>query len=288
MRKHNYSLILTWILITVLFFTLIWLIIKQKKEQFYTKNPDIKTNNISFPDENPNLNNNIIISESWSNNIDTINSWDLIENERINNQKLEEKKIIDTINSAWETWKLESCDEIKNENDKTKCIDNSYAAKSSISNDPLICKDISSIENQNNCFDNYYNNNALKSQDYNLCKKIINIDLKNNCNYLIIISKIESPDNKQWIEICNVLTWENKTYCQNKFTTNNDWKILQKAISSLDLKSCGNINSLSLKIKCKDIINFKLAINIKDLKSCSKINDELLKSQCNEILLKLK
>ena len=273
MKIHTYSLILTGISIIILSLILFLLIGKQNSKNQNSK-PSVITNNIvSLPKLD----------------IKSLNlTWNLIEKEKNYNTKLEEKKIIDTINSAWESWKKDFCNDIKNETNKIKCIDNSYAAKSSIDNNPDLCSKILDIDQKIRCLDNYYNENALKSKDYNLCKNILNSNLKNSCNYSIIISKIESPDFKQWIEICNILSWESKNYCQNKITTDIDGKILQNAINTLDLKSCDKINFIALKIKCKDIINFKLAISTKDLNKCIKISDSLLKSQCNETLIKIK
>lgn len=293
MRKHNYSLILTWILIIVLSLILVSLIAKQKNDKLQKKTTSTITNNITFPPNNPILNNNTITfswdltSESWSINLIKTNSWDLFEKEKIDIQKLEEKKIIDATNLAWETWDNAGCNDIKSVTEKTKCIDNSYSAKASKENNPDICNKISDYEQKTNCIDNYYNWKALKMLDYNLCKKITSISLKDSCNYSIIISIIESPDFKQWVEICDILTWENKIYCQNKIWEDNDWKILQISIDSLDIKSCDMINSESVKIKCLDIINFKLAISTKDINNCSKISNVTLKSQCNETLIKI-
>lgn len=276
MRNHKYSLILTGITIIILSLILVILIVELNYPTHNIKSWIISNQEVSQKEE--------YNSEKITLNL----SWNLIEKETVNNQKLEEKIILDTINSVWETWEKESCDNIKSEIDKNKCIDNSYSAKANIDNNPDICNKINNNEQNINCVDNYYNLNALKLLDFTLCNKITNSTLKNSCNYSIVITKIESPDFKEWIEICNILNWENKTFCQDKIKNNDDWEILKKAIDTLDLKSCNTIKTDNLKNKCLDVINFKLAISNKNNSLCWKINDEKLKSQCYDTLIKIK
>jgi hypothetical protein len=60
--------------------------------------------------------------------------------------------------------------------------------------------------------------------------------------------------------------------------------LLQKAVNATDIKLCDNIIMDTEKNKCKDVINFKIAVSTKDTNTCSNINEEALKTQCNNTL----
>jgi len=313
MRKYNYSMQFTWIIIIILTFILIWLIINKSKNKLPSKESITINNNIVFPVEKPKLDykeinfswdlieeDDILIDDINSNSWDLFkekentiienvssDSLELIKKEEDNKKNLEEKKVIEIINTAWETWKSDLCNDIMNETEKTKCLDNSYATKSSIEKNVDLCYKISDIELKNSCLDNYYNNTALKASDYNICSKIINTNLRDNCNYSIILNKIESRDLNKWIKICDILNWEYKTYCKEKYTSQKDWELLQKAINANDIKLCDNITMDTEKNKCEDVINLKIALSTKDINKCLEINEDILKSQCNDTLVNI-
>jgi hypothetical protein len=244
--------------------------------------------NVVFPTEEPIINDEEK-SSTWDlDKIEDIEKIEIKNTEIKLEEQIKQKEIeIISLNRAGETGKKELCDDITDPDLKTKCIDNSYAAKASIDNNPDICTKISDLDWKNKCLDNYYYNNALKTQDYNLCKKIIDTNLKEKCISSIIFQKIETPDFKWWIEICDILNWDNKIYCQNKFQKENDWETLQKAVNTLDIKLCNYIIDSVLKNKCMDVINFKIALNTKDINKCTLITDTDLKNKCSETLIKI-
>jgi hypothetical protein len=289
MKKNYYWLLLAIIALGLL---LIILIYKYQSEKSDINIPMQTPTNIVFPTEQPIVesNNETLTWDLLDNKVIDDNkslSWNIIQDQVIDkNEELKKEIIInDVINLAGETGKKESCDDILlNQEQKIKCIDNSYAAKASLENNPDLCSKITDIEWKNKCLDNYYNENALKLQDYKLCKKIINTSLNENCISSIIFQKIESPDFKWWIEICNELNKDNKINCESKFYTQNDAEVLQNAVNSLDINSCSNILNIELKTKCQDVINLKIALNLKDINKCYLITEWDLKTKCTTTL----
>lgn len=280
MKKNIYTLIISLLIISILVYVLFWLTSQKDKINPITNNNSITQipNNVVYPSEQ-------LIIDTWS-----VSSPE-VDNQQIDNdiKKAEEKKtleikILNTINNVWQSWNQDSCEDINEENEKIKCLNNSYAVKASIDNNPALCSKIVDSDWQDRCLNNYYNENAIKSSNYNLCTKITDEILKENCNSNVIFQKIESPDFNWWIEICDVLNWENKSICQSKFNKQSDWEILQYAVNNLDIKSCEKISDSNFKYKCQNVINFKIAINAKDLNKCSLIIDDILKTKCISVL----
>ncbi len=286
MKKNNYLLLMLLVVVFALVFIFVF-------KNWYKEKWDIKDNsiplwtpsNVVFPTEEPIIDNQEN-SATWTNDeVQYIEKKEIEDLEIKQEAEIKQKEIdIISLNSAGETGKKELCDDIVDPELKAKCIDNSYAAKASLHNNPDLCKIITDIAWRNNCLDDYYNKNALKTQDYNLCKKIINTNLRENCISSIIFQKIESTDFKWWIEICSELNKESKINCEKRFTTQNDVEILQKAIISLDINSCKKIIKIELKNKCRDVINFKLALNLKDINKCYLITEWDLKTKCTTVL----
>ena len=263
MERKNYSILFAWIVIIVLLLIFMLSVIKQKKVNVQINRNTSIANNVVFPDSEPKL--------------DNASSWILIESKEIDTSIIDEE-ITEEIKPDSEELPPPTD---KNINDE---VEEENHTNIDINSNQEQCNKISNLDLKNWCLDNYYNNTALESLDFNLCMKIGNLELKNNCNYGVVLKKIESPNLNQWIEICNILDWENKIYCQSKFTEENDWIIMQNAVKAYDISLCNNINNIALELRCKDIINFKLAISSKDVNNCSLINDEKLKSQCKDTL----
>lgn len=262
MERKNYSILFAWIVIVFLLLIFVLSVKKQKEVNIQIKWNTPIVNNVIFPNSEPKL--------------DNTSSWILVDTKEIDTLIIK-PETIDDVKLA-----LEELPPPTNFN-----IDNNWDEKKNyinINSTPEECNKISNPELKNWCLDNYYNNTALKSLDLNICSEISNLELKNNCNYGVVLKKIESPNLNQWIEICDILTWENKIYCQSKFTKENDWIIMQNAVKANEIKLCDDINNVSLRLRCNDVINFKLAINSKDINNCSLISDEKLKSQCKDTL----
>lgn len=277
--KNEISLILWVIIVAIITITLVWLMNNDSDYGF--KIPKTAPKNVVFP-------NNEVLTWSYS-------TWGLLNNSIENNQKQlkneqETNKISSNniINLSWKTWDLYSCDNIDDSFEKEKCINNSYAAKASLENNVDFCNKITDIEWKNRCLDSYYNEDAEKKQDYLICKNIKNTDLKDSCTSSIIISKIESPEYWWGSDICDLLNWDQKSYCLNKFTIKSDVDILWTAVENLNLNLCNKIGNSELKIKCKDVINFKTAINNSDISKCELIEEKNLNSQCILTLTQIK
>ncbi len=269
MKKNNVLLLLLFLSVLVLVLMLAFKNPNKEKSDIQDTSIPLGTPiNVVFPTEEP------IITDQEKSEIE--------KEEKIKQEAEVKQKEIDIIslNSAGETGKKELCDEVVDHELKIQCIDNSYAARASIDNNPDLCGKITDIVWKNKCLDNYYYENALKIQDYNLCKKIIDTNLRENCTSSIIFAKIEDPSFKWTIGICDELNWDNKTYCQNKFTIQDSKAILTKAMSTMDVNLCKTITDTNIKNKCSDVINFKLALSTKDKSKCSLIIDPSMQKQC--------
>ena len=82
----------------------------------------------------------------------------------LNNQR-EELETIKTINTAWEKWDITVCENIKNIDKKTECLNNWFAAKAWIENNKMYCYKIKDITLKNRCIDNYFYNDAVNNKN---------------------------------------------------------------------------------------------------------------------------
>ncbi len=199
----------------------------------------------------------------------------------------QEKKEVELINLAWKSWELDLCDNISDESQKIRCLDNWNALKATEKNDLILCEEIKETFQKERCKDSIYYEEAISKKTSSICNKITNEDFKKSCNTSIVLEKIESPLYKWWTEICDLLSWEEKEYCQNKLNKQNDSELLQDAINKNDINKCNKIQDVDFEQKCMDVINLKKAISNKDSSICNIIVNEIYSTQCVSTLSKI-
>lgn len=231
---------------------------------------------------------------TWTLNTETLNDIDDDEKNLLKKKEDEkllkienDKKIIEVINLVWSSGDVKQCEFIEDDVLKIKCKDNWNLYNASIKNETKYCNLIIDDYYKEKCLDDLNYKNAIELNDSKMCDKIINKNIRQKCNSFLIISKAESNDENVKISDCNLLTWEDKLYCQNIIKNKDDISILNEALDSKNSNNCLNISNTSLKNTCFDTLNLEKAINQGNLLLCNKIIDSSKKDQCKKTLSKV-
>lgn len=171
---------------------------------------------------------------------------------------------------------------------KQDCIDNVYLALSKEKNEMSYCMKIKDSTKSTNCKNLMYYDMAIKNTSNLYCNRIKNDEsLIQNCNTNIILTTIETTDQKGDTKICESLIGSDKDYCMNRIKKSDDLVALRDAVEWNNWWECWQISDPDLKKKCLDVIYLETAINSKNITICNKIISSERKTQCQSALGKM-
>lgn len=224
---------------------------------------------------------NQITSYTW----ELSSGSELISNdaENIKNTEINEKEIqIDTddlyFQSAINYLDISECNNIKNTDLKTRCLDNVYTELSIKQNNKNICKKIITKTIKTRCINSFTYKDAINTKNDLICDMISeNDDLKYECKKQIVLQKIDSNDYTWWTNICHFLDKNSKEYCENKINSKlsyiSDNELFNNAINDSSIEKCLLIKNDDLKKWCNDYLYSKFAVNNNDVSICKSITD---------------